>query len=132
MRIGEGTGATSHQSIPLIFTNTASSPCTITGYPSVSYLASAHGPQIGPAATRDEYPAGDPVRLTTGESATADAITTSVRVISRQQCGPAPAAGLLVYPPDNTAPVFLASNRYEACSRISVLMIKTVQPGIQH
>lgn len=132
LRIGQSTGATSHYSIPLIFTNTASSPCTIAGYPGVSYLASADGPQIGPAATRDGYPAGGTVRLAEGDSATADAITTSVGVFSKQQCGPTPAAGLRVYPPNNTAPIFLPSTRYQACSRIGVLTIKSVQPGIEH
>src|SRR3954447_12607968 len=40
---------------PLVFTNKGSSPCTLTGYPGVSFAAPGTGKQGGPAATRNSH-----------------------------------------------------------------------------
>lgn len=131
VRTGQVTGGAGTFSVPLILTNTGEHDCTITGYPGVSYLASADGPQIGPAATRYGDSHGT-VRLSAGGSATALVLTVNVGMISEQQCGPTPVAGLRIYPPDNDDSVFLPFTQFKTCSRSNALRVEAVEPGIRH
>ena len=112
--LGEANGGAGHLFVPIVFTNTGVA-CTITGFPGVSYVGGADEHQIGDAAVRD--PVATPVvLLRNGESATAWVDRLNVDVLDPAVCGPEPAGGLRVYPPDDTGSVVLPEPGARACA----------------
>jgi hypothetical protein len=99
-----------HVGLFVVFTNTASRACTMYGYPGVSFLTGPSGSQINQPARRFA-PAGPPVlvRLGAGGQAHADLLLVNVDNFPSDQCRPTLAAGVRVYPPDETAAVFVPS-----------------------
>ena len=110
------------------FTNTSGSPCTLYGYPGVSLVTGPPYTQIGLAAKRS----GTAVKLITlAPGATASASLQIVDALNfpSTTCDPVKTAYLRVYPPNQTAPVYLA-NASEACAQpVQTLFISTVQAG---
>ncbi|QLY29880.1 DUF4232 domain-containing protein [Nocardia huaxiensis] len=126
--LGPGGGAAGHTVFPIVFTNNGSGVCTITGYPGVSFTNGPAGDPIGAAATRDPGESAT-VRLDPGAQASASvSVVTSVDVYPPEICGPTSAAGLRIYPPDNTESVFLEQSR-TVCSKIGILRVQPVIPG---
>lgn len=113
--LGQGEGAAGHYYVPIRFTNTGT-PCSIAGYPGVSYFAGADQHQVGDAAVRDPGPAPRLV-LQRGQSASAWVDQVNVDNYDPAQCAPEPVTGLRVYPPANTVPVLLAQPGARACTR---------------
>jgi hypothetical protein len=110
------------------FTNTSSAPCTLLGYPGVSLVTGPPYAQIGLPAKRT---AGTGKLITLAPGATANALLQIVDALNYPlaSCGPAQATALKVYPPNQTAPVYLAS-KSTACSKsISIMNIGPVQAG---
>jgi hypothetical protein len=104
--LGQGSGAAGHFYMPVTFTNADTTACTITGYPGISYVSGAGGEQIGDAAVRS--PATAPtVTLQPWQRATATVDQVDVANFPAADCQPVDAAGLRVFPPNNTTPVFL-------------------------
>jgi hypothetical protein len=97
----------------LILTNSGTEPCLLKGYAGVSLTADANGDPIGAAAVRDEStPAGD-VLLAPGQAGTATLRYS--QAANHPDCIMAKAAGFRVYPPEDTASLFIAQPR-DACS----------------
>lgn len=98
-----GAAGTSYYTLQL--TNTGSSTCTITGYAGVSFVTNAAGTQVGAAARRDPGTTAT-VTLAPGKSAGA-----SLGIVEAGNygsgCGITPVAGLRVYPPGQTAALFV-------------------------
>ncbi|MDP9075135.1 MAG: DUF4232 domain-containing protein [Actinomycetota bacterium] len=87
----------------LVFTNTsATRSCTIQGYPGVSFVDGA-GHQIGAPVPRLTSAAGGAVTLGPGSSAGSQFLLHDAYVGSVAGCTPTTAAGLRVYPPNQTA-----------------------------
>ncbi|MBX7556525.1 DUF4232 domain-containing protein [Streptomyces sp. tea 10] len=82
----------------LTLTTHGSAPCTLSGYPGVSFV-DANGAPVGAPASRDASGAGT-VTLQPGASASAGVRITQPGVIG-QVCNPHQAAGVRVYPPDS-------------------------------
>jgi hypothetical protein len=132
---GGGTAGTEY--FDLEFANLSGHACTLTGYPGVSAV-SLGGPQLGSAAGRN---AAHPVRAVTlasgtsasmaGATATAVLGITDVGAFSPRQCGPVTAAGLRVYPPNQTASS-VVPYPFRGCSRrgLVYLHVESVQKGI--
>lgn len=102
----------------LVFTNTSSSSCTMTGYPGVSYVV-ANGVQSGNPAVRAGG-AGSTVTLAPGGKA--DSVlhdSNGISGYSPQQCQLTPAQGLRIYPPNNKAALFLPWNTSH-CAGLSI------------
>ena len=111
------------------FTNTSSHPCTLLGYPGVSLVTGSHT-QIGLAAKRSTT-SGAVKLITLAPGATANATLQIVDALNfpSATCGPTKAAALKVYPPNQTAPVFLP-NTSEACTKsVQTMNIGPVQAG---
>jgi hypothetical protein len=111
------------------FTNTSNSPCSLLGYPGVSLVTGAHT-QIGLAAKRSTT-SGTVKLITLAPGATANATLQIVDALNfpSSTCGPTKAAALKVYPPNQTAPVYL-SNTSEACTKsVQTMNIGPVQAG---
>lgn len=92
----------------LVFTNTGSVPCILQGYPGVSFVNGniSGGPQVGAAADRMSGSA-PAVTLAPGQSSTAQLkIGDSGNYGSG--CDQTATDGLRIYPPDQTASLFVA------------------------
>jgi Protein of unknown function (DUF4232) len=84
----------------LRFTNLGPA-CTLRGFPGVSAVDLA-GRQLGRPASRDRSVSSRAVTLTPGASAKAVLRLTNVHNFPQSACRPASAAGLRVYPPNET------------------------------
>jgi hypothetical protein len=92
----------------LILTNTGNRPCELRGFPGVSYVTGDDGHQIGPAAEMSGD-RGGAVRLDVGGSAGATLQLVNVANFDPAVCLPTPVRGLRVYPPGDTASLFVAT-----------------------
>lgn len=112
----------------LELTNLSGSTCTVSGYPGVSGVTLT-GTQIGSAASRNGV---TPHTVTLANDATAHAVLGIVDVDNypASQCGVVTAAGLRVYPPNQTQSR-VAPYPFLACSKSGpvYLTIGPVQSG---
>jgi hypothetical protein len=140
--LGGGAGAGMSQNhIGLQFRNSGSSPCALYGYPGVSWVAGADGHQVGAAAQRQSDNSGNAeqaITLAPGALASAPLNIVDAAVIPPSECKPVPVRGLRVYPPGQTAALFLplptASGGYGECSlttKPSTLTIGYLEAGAQ-
>ncbi|OLT04964.1 hypothetical protein BJF90_21230 [Pseudonocardia sp. CNS-004] len=91
---------------PLIFTNTGSRTCELRGFPGVSYVAGDDGHQVGPAAAMSGERGGQ-VPIAPGGTAQAQLQLANVQNYETDACHPVPVRGLRVYPPGDTAALFV-------------------------
>ncbi len=99
--IGQSQGAAGTFYLPLVFTNTGHTSCTLQGYPGVS-LVGSNGSQIGPAAIRTPSSTAL-VSLAAGSSTSATiGLSDALNVCS----DPATADAFVVYPPNQTTALF--------------------------
>ncbi len=113
---------------PITFRNTGSVPCSLDGYPGVSFVAGDRGQQVGAAATRTGT--AQPVLLAPGDTAHATLQESNAGNHDPAACRPTAVPGLRVYPPGETASAFLVDGT-TACADPGVqqLRIGPVQPG---
>jgi hypothetical protein len=90
----------------LVFTNRGSRSCELLGFPGVSYVAGDDGHQVGPAAARDGD-RGESVSIAPGRTASAQLRQVNVANFDAAVCQPTPVRGLRVYPPGETAAIFV-------------------------
>ncbi|BEP14273.1 DUF4232 domain-containing protein [Acidothermaceae bacterium B102] len=90
----------------IVFTNTSTTPCTLSGHPGVSYVAGSDGHQVGNSASRDP---GTVATITLAPTGTASALLHEANYQGFDQavCKPVPTEGLRVYPPGGTRSFFL-------------------------
>jgi hypothetical protein len=130
LSIGKGDAAAGTAFRPLRFTNTGSRTCPMQGFPGVSYVAGDDGHQVGPAAFR-EGTKGAAVSLAPGETAFAEVGFVQVRNFDAGVCKPTAVRGLRVYPPHETASMFLPLEGTGCAGNPPdpQLKVKTVQKG---
>jgi len=97
----QGDGAAGSTYFNLEFANLSGHACTLLGYPGVSAV-NLVGKQLGSAASRDKSGKPATVKLAAGGSATVVLRITDVGVFSSSACHQTTAAGLRVYPPNQT------------------------------
>ncbi|MGY2743822.1 DUF4232 domain-containing protein [Arthrobacter sp. UYCu723] len=121
-----GGGAAGSVYMQLILTNSGAEPCLLTGFAGVSLAADANGEPIGAAATRDDSTTVIEVLLAPGQAGTATLRYTQAG--NYPDCTRTPAAGFRIYPPEDTASLFLAQPM-DACSNpgINLLTIGAFQ-----
>jgi hypothetical protein len=111
-----GGGAAGSFFVQVRFTNFSGHVCALTGYPGVSAV-SLSGRVLGtPAARIPTFAAPPTVTLARGATAMALLQIANVGVYPRASCRPTTAAGLRVYPPDDTASR-IAPFPFLACAR---------------
>jgi hypothetical protein len=127
--VAPGANAAGHVGLLLLFTNTSATACVISGYPGVSFVTGPSGTQIGDPAERVGNPGG-PVTLAPQGRAHANLLLSQVGNYAADGCKPVPAAGLRVYPPDETTALYVASTR-QVCSAtgIGFAQIYPIEPG---
>jgi hypothetical protein len=104
--LGQPEGAAGSVYRVLVFTNTGGQACNMQGFPGVSYVAGDAGQQVGPAAER-VGDAGGSVRIAPGATASAQLQMVNVANYDAAVCHPMPVRGLRIYPPDETAALFV-------------------------
>jgi hypothetical protein len=110
----QGGGAAGSVFYQLRFTNLSGRVCTLRGYPGVSAV-DLRGHQLGRAATREPAPRRL-IRIGQGATATATLRIVEAGNFPRSRCRPRSAAGLRVYPPNETA-AKVVPFPFAACSR---------------
>jgi Protein of unknown function (DUF4232) len=90
----------------LVFTNTSAHTCELRGFPGVSYVAGDDGHQVGPAAEMSGE-RGDQVPIAPGGTARAQLRLANVQNYDPADCSPTPVRGLRIYPPGDTAALFV-------------------------
>jgi hypothetical protein len=122
--------------------NTGSAPCTLAGYPGVSWVAGADGHQVGAPAARQANTSGSPEKtVTLAPGAVASAPLDLVEGgggLPASQCKPVPVRGLRVYPPGERAALFISAptpaGGFGECSKVTtapMLSIGYLQLGVQ-
>jgi hypothetical protein len=115
-----GGGAAGSVYMQLILTNSGAEPCVLKGFAGVSLTADANGDPIGAPAARDESTPVAEVLLAPGQAGTATLRYTQAR--NYQDCTVVPAAGFRIYPPEDTASLFLAEP-HDACSNAGITLL---------
>ncbi len=126
---GAGQGAAGSTYVPIIFTNVSGVACTLYGYPGVSLAGGSPLSQIGLAATENSATSLQLVTLGPGEQASA-----LLRIVSAQnyppgRCGLVHTTYLQVYPPRQTAPIYVAYSSAACKKPIHLLSVDVVKPG---
>lgn len=123
-----GGGAAGSVYMKLLLTNTGAEPCLLRGFPGVSLAADAAGEPIGAPAKRDEATPATDVLLAPGQSGSA--VLRYTHAENYAGCALADAAGYRIYPPEDTASIFLPQPT-KACSNaeIELLTIGAFQPA---
>lgn len=123
-----GGGAAGSVYMKLNLTNTGTTPCLLKGYPGVSLTANADGEPIGAPAARDESAPAADVLLAPGQ--TGSSVLRYTQAANYSDCTLVDAAGYRIYPPEDTASLFLPQPT-RACSNatISLLSVGAFQPA---
>ncbi|TLM87177.1 DUF4232 domain-containing protein [Pseudarthrobacter sp. NamE5] len=123
-----GGGAAGSVYMKLNLTNTGSEPCILRGFPGVSLAADNTGAPIGAPAQRDQATAPADVLLAPGGTGTA--VLRYTQAGNYTDCAMVDAAGYRIYPPEDTASLFLPQPT-KACSNagITLLTIGPFQPA---
>jgi hypothetical protein len=104
---GEGEGAAGTEYQALVFTNTSNRTCTLYGYPGVSWVAGDQGTQVGDPFQRGGTHRKVTITLKPGRAAHANLQLPNAANYDAATCKPVSVRGLRVYPPDETAAVFV-------------------------
>ncbi len=119
-----GGGAAGSVYMQLILTNSGTAACHLKGFAGVSLTSSSGGEPIGAPARRDTSAPATDVLLAPGQSGTAVLRYTQAR--NYTDCALVPAAGFRIYPPEETASLFVARPS-DACSNASIELL-TIGP----
>jgi len=126
---GAGNAAAGSSYYPVQFANTSSSPCTLYGFPGVSFVTAAGGSQIGIPATRDPALAARLVTLSPGQTVHAELQVADAQNYPPADCDLVTAHWLKVYPPNQTAPVYISFTAPTCSKPKTILSVQTVQTG---
>ncbi|WP_253258472.1 DUF4232 domain-containing protein [Pseudonocardia sp. N23] len=115
LTLGQGDAGAGSVHRPLVFTNKGTRTCELTGFPGVSYVAGADGHQVGPAAVMSGAH-GPEISMAPGRSSQAQVQFVQVANFDAAVCQPTPVRGLRVYPPGETASMFVAVDGATGCA----------------
>ena len=125
-------GAAGSTYYPVNFTNTASSPCGMYGYPGISLVTadSSAGRQIGAAAQQNPAFGKLAVRLAAGGVAHAWLQVAQAGNYPASMCQPVTAHWLRVFAPGETVAIYV-NHVFDACASASapLLTVMPVRPG---
>lgn len=125
--LGQGYAGGVYENI--VFTNTSSASCTLYGYPGVSLVSGSSNTQIGLAAKRDTTAPVKLITLAPGGAANALLQIVDALNFPTATCGPVKATAIRVYPPNQTASVFLPSTAEGCAQPVQTLFISAVAAG---
>jgi len=129
-RPSPGGGAAGNVYVWLVFTNVSSRICTLYGFPGVSWVTGSSGQQVNDPTRRVTYVT--PARVTLAPRAAAHAqVRHGQPGAYEPACQAVAVTGFRVYPPDETASVFVPWAA-QACSAkgVNVGDVWPVEPGL--
>jgi hypothetical protein len=126
---GTGNAAAGSSYYPIQFVNTSSSSCTLYGYPGVSFVTASGGSQIGIPATRNPTFPATLVTVAPGQTVHAELQVVVAQNYPSGDCGLVTAHWLKVYPPNQTAPVYVSFTAQTCSKPKTILSVQTVQTG---
>lgn len=127
--IGSTEGAAGSAIVTLVFENTGSTPCTLTGYPGVSFGAGKPVAQLGQPAARDPLFPTKTVTLIPGAHAFTVLQVGDAGNWPASTCDPAPTTYLRIYPPNNSTLLYVPYTSTGCLGDIVTLHVRAVQPG---
>lgn len=129
VKLGLAQGAAGSTYTVIDFTNISNVTCTLYGYPGVSLGGGHPVTQIGLAAA--ESPATPRQLVTLGPGAIGNALLQIVHAQNYppSKCGPVTATWLVIYPPNQTTPVYLKYSSLTCSKHVQILTVSVVQPG---
>jgi hypothetical protein len=101
-----GQGGMQKSDATFTLTNKGSRPCTLEGFPGVSFVTGDNGTQVGAPARRNEM-APKLVTLEPGSGVATLLLITNPDAYDAAECKPTDVRGLRIYPPGETAALFL-------------------------
>ena len=122
--LGKSRGAAGTSYIALLLTNSGRVPCTLDGYPGVSFTAGTDAHRIGAPAQRDRRVGAAPVILVPGATVHVTVEVANYGNYDQQACQPGPATGYRIFPPGSTGSL-LASAPQTVCSKPGVQSFQT-------
>jgi hypothetical protein len=131
LRLGNGGVAAGTAYQPIVFTNHGRSTCDLRGYPGVAFVAPATGRQAGSAASHNPRHPVTTILIVPESSASALLGIGDYRNFPPRECLSHPVSGLRIYPPANTAAVYVSfKTRSAACStQVGQLNVSAVVTG---
>jgi len=128
----QGGAAAGSTYVPIDFTNTTSSACTLFGFPGVSFVSSVPGSQIGKPAGRNRAASATTVTLAPGGVAHATLQVAEAGNYDPSVCKPVTAHWLRIYPPNQfdaiytkfTAQVCSAKLPHQLGRQLSVYVVR--------
>jgi hypothetical protein len=126
--LSQGTAGSIYQVID--FTNISNVSCTLYGYPGISFASTgSSGGQIGLAAKENPTPPRELVTLAPGATANALLRIVAAGNFPPATCGMVTAHWLVIYPPNQTTPVYLKYTSPTCSKPVQILTVNVVQPG---
>jgi hypothetical protein len=126
--LSQGTAGSIYQVID--FTNISNVSCTLYGYPGISFASTGQsGGQIGLSAKENPTPPRELVTLAPGATANALLRIVDAGNFPPATCGMVTAHWLVIYPPNQTTPVYLSYSSPTCSKQVQVLFVNVVQPG---
>ena len=132
VKLGQGNGAAGSTYVPIVFTNTSSSACSLFGYPGVSFVTAPGGAQVGSAAARSSTQPAANVSLAPGAVAHATLQIVDAENFPLAACKITSVKTLKVFPPNNTVALYVTLATKTCASTapsVRVLDIQTVASG---
>ena len=127
--VGTGNGAAGSTYYPLEFTNVSGSACTLFGYPGVSFATGPGGSLIGRPATRNPQVPSTLITIPAGSTAHATLQVTDALNYPNSRCHKVTAHWLKIYPPNQTAPLYLSFTAPACAKPAHILGVEAVQSG---
>jgi hypothetical protein len=127
LTLGQGQGAAGSFYTPVILTNKASKPCTMLGYPGVSYISKS-GAAVGPPASEIKGKERT-VTLPSGGAASALLHQPNPLAFPPADCHKKKASGLRVYPPGQTLSLTVAAPTQVCTTTKGESGVTPMQPG---
>ena len=101
-----GNAAAGSAYYPIDFTNISGAPCTMFGYPGVSFVTGLGGSGLGKPASRNKTAPAVPVTLAPGAVAHATIQVADAGNYTRSECKPVTGHWLKIYPPNQFAAIY--------------------------
>jgi hypothetical protein len=111
------------------FTNLNNASCTLYGYPGVSFGAGTPVTQVGLAAAENSATPRELVTLKPGGVANALLRIVDAGNFSATQCHPVTTTWLQVYPPNQTAQLYVHYRSTACAKHVQTLTVDAVRPG---
>jgi hypothetical protein len=127
--LSQGTAGSIYQVIE--FTNVSGSPCTLYGFPGVALTSgTAPSTQVGLAASRSNATAATVITLAAGQTASALLRIVDALNFPSADCSPTATSYLQIYPPNQTAAIYLAYKSTGCTStKVNLLSVSVVTTG---